>query len=82
MQQRLEAFLARLLTDPGLRERFLAAPSAVGEAAGLSPDECRAVAAIAPQDLHTAARSFAHKRRLKRLHGRFGWLRRLFGRLA
>jgi hypothetical protein len=82
MQHRLEEFLARLLTDPQLRERFLAAPSAVAEAGGLSTEECRAVAEIVPQDLHTAARSFAHKRRLKRLRGRSIWFRRLFSRSA
>ena len=82
MQHRLEVFLARLLTDPQLRERFLADPSVAAEAEGLSADECRALAAMAAPDLRTAARSFAYKRRLKRQHGRFAWLRRLFRTVA
>ena len=82
MQHQLEAFLARLLTDPRLRERFLADPMAIAEADGLSPDQCRALAAVPAPDLRTAARSFAHKRRLKRRRGPFVWLRRLFREMA
>jgi hypothetical protein len=62
MQADVEAFLARLLVDPDVRERFLAAPEQVAVAEGLSPEEARALAAMSADDLRNAARSLAHKR--------------------
>ena len=62
MQADVEAFLARLLVDPDLRERFLADPERVAGAQGLSPEEARALAATNTDVLRTAARSFANKR--------------------
>ena len=62
MQADVEAFLARLLVDPDLRERFLADPEPVAVAQGLSGEEARALAAMNADDLRNAARSFAHKR--------------------
>jgi hypothetical protein len=72
MQADVEAFLARLLVDPDLRERFLADPERVAAEQGLSPEEARALAATNPDDLRNAARSFAHKRAAA---PRFGWRR-------
>ena len=62
MQDRLERFMARLLTDRAFRDEFVAAPEAVGAREGLSQDQCRAVAAMPLRDLRTAARSYEHKR--------------------
>jgi len=62
MQADVERLLARLFTDHRFRERFLADPAAVAREAGLSPEEVEAVARIPSQDLHTAARSYQHKR--------------------
>jgi hypothetical protein len=78
MQDRLEHFMARLLTDRAFREEFLAAPQAVGAREGLSEDQCRAVMAMPPRDLHTAVRSYAHKRQSKPRPA--SWMRRMFGR--
>jgi hypothetical protein len=77
MQPRLEEFLARLLTDPELRRRFVADAAMVAVEHGLSPDECRAVAMMSAQDLATAARSFEHKRNAKAKR-RGWWFKRLF----
>jgi pantoate kinase len=74
MQADVERFLARLLTDPAFRERFLAEPAAVASQAGLSPEETQAVAAIPAQDLRTAARSYQHKRDSKVQRDRSHWL--------
>jgi len=71
--------MARLLTDRAFRDEFLAAPQAVGVREGLSEDQCRAVAAMPPRDLHTAARSYEHKRQSMRPRPA-SWMRRLFGR--
>jgi hypothetical protein len=78
MQDRLERFMARLLTDRAFRDEFLATPQAVGAREGLSEDQCRAVMAMPPRDLHTAARSYAHKRQSKPRPA--SWIRRMFGR--
>lgn len=78
MQDRLERFLARLYTERAFREAFLADPAAVGASEGLSAEECRAVAAVPPDQLSRAARSFAHKRNGKARPASL--LRRLFGR--
>jgi hypothetical protein len=79
MQDRLERFMARLLTDRAFRDEFVAAPQAVGAREGLSEEQCRAVVAMPPRDLHTAARSYAHKRESMRPRPA-SWLRRMFGR--
>jgi hypothetical protein len=73
MQAEVEAFLARLLVDPALRERFLTDPERVAVAQGLSSEEARALAAMSADDLRNAARSFAHKRASA---PRPGWRRR------
>jgi hypothetical protein len=62
MQADVERLLARLLTDRGFRERFLAAPADVARNEGLSPEEAEAVARMPARDLRTAARSYQHKR--------------------
>jgi hypothetical protein len=62
MQADVERLLARLLTDRGFRERFLAQPADVARQEGLSPEEAKAVAELPSQDLRTAARSYEHKR--------------------
>jgi hypothetical protein len=62
MQADVERFLARLLTDRDLRERFLADRASVAKDAGLSPEEVEGMARMPPQNLRTAARSYQHKR--------------------
>jgi hypothetical protein len=75
MQADVERFLARLLTDPGFRNRFLADRAGViAEDAGLSPEEAQAMARMPAQDLRTAARSYQHKRDAKVPLRRRGWL--------
>jgi hypothetical protein len=61
-----EQFLARIYVAPAFRERFLADPHAEAARAGLSEEQCRALAAIDRIGLKMAARSFAHKRSRKR----------------
>jgi hypothetical protein len=78
MQDRLERFMARLYTDRGLRNAFVADPAATGVREGLSEEQCRAVAAIPLDHLQRAARSYEHKRGGKVKPSSF--LRRLFGR--
>jgi hypothetical protein len=82
MQHQLETFLAQLLTDARVRDRFIGDPFAVAREHGLPPDEARALAVISPHDLRAAARSFDHKRNAKRRRGLPSWLRRLFQRVA
>ena len=65
MQDNLERFLARLYTERAFRAAFFADPAATGAREGLSAEECRAVAAIPPDHLNRAARSFGHKRSTK-----------------
>jgi hypothetical protein len=57
-----EAFLARLYTDAGLREAFIADPAAVARREGFSDDEARALAAADLVGLRLAAESYARKR--------------------
>ncbi len=66
----LEAFLARLYTDDALRERFLAAPQAEAQRAGLNAAEAEALAAIDRVGLELNVRSLTRKRerREKRDH--------------
>ncbi len=67
----VEAFLVRLYVDAERRARFLADPMAVARAAGLSPDECVALAAIDREGLRAAGESYAAK---QERHGVFkGW---------
>ena len=73
MQTDVERFLARLLTDPGLRERFLADRIGVAKDAGLSPEEAEGVARMPSQNLRTAARSYQHKRAAKVPRGARNW---------
>ena len=73
MQADVERFLARLLTDRGFRERFLAAPSDVARHEGLTPEEAEAVARIPARGLRTAARSYQHKRDASPRGGRRKW---------
>jgi hypothetical protein len=74
MQADIERFLARLLTDRGFREQFLASPADVAQKEGLSPAEAQAVAAMPVQDLRTAAHSYQHKRDSKVQSKRRNWL--------
>lgn len=62
----LEALLARLYVDPAARAQFLADPLGAARAAGLDEEEARAAAALDPDELERAARSFAHKRASRR----------------
>jgi hypothetical protein len=78
MQDKLERFMARLLTDRGFREKFLADPMATGAQEGLSAEQCRAVAAMPSNGLRVAARSYEYKRGAKAKPASV--LRRLFGR--
>ena len=80
MPDRLERFMARLLTDRAFREKFLADPVATGAREGLSAEQCRAVAALPSNDLQVAARSYAHKRATAKGR-RAPLLRRLFGKM-
>lgn len=58
---RLEGFLARLYTDAGFLERFIARPAEVARASGLSADQAHAVAAMDMGDLRLAAGGFRSK---------------------
>jgi hypothetical protein len=58
----IETFLARLYTDEGLRNAFIAAPLDIAVAHGASPSEAAALAAMDMESLTLAARSFARKR--------------------
>ena len=57
-----EIVLARLYTDAGFRERFLAAPLQVALGEGLSEEEARAMAGVDRVGLELAAHSFEKKR--------------------
>ena len=62
MQADVERFLARLLTDRDLRERFAVDPLRVGLAEGLGPDDAEMIARMPVQDLRIAGRSYDRKR--------------------
>jgi hypothetical protein len=72
MQARVERFLARLMTEAELRDRFVADAVGVARQEGLTPAEAEAAAKVPMQDLLTAARSFEYKRSAKRRRSR-GW---------
>jgi pantoate kinase len=84
MQADIERLLARLYTDPQLRERFLDDAAGVAQEAGLSPSEAEAVAQMSAQDLGIAARSYQSKRASNApghaTRGLGHWLRRLVRR--
>jgi hypothetical protein len=58
----LEAFLARLYTDPAARAAFLIDPRGEARGAGLSPAQADALADLDRLGLELAADSFARKR--------------------
>ena len=66
MRPEFETFLARLYTDAPLRARFLADPRAETARHQLTAEECEALARIDRVGLELSARSFAHKRALKK----------------
>ncbi len=76
----LEAFLARLYSDPTLAESFCADMSSAVQGAGLSDEEIAALREIDQTGLKMAAASYAHKRAGRKpgkSHGGlFGWLRK------
>jgi hypothetical protein len=59
----LEAFLARVYVDDGLRARVIADPRRTARDAGLSEPQCEQFAKLDVAGLVLAARSFAGKRR-------------------
>jgi hypothetical protein len=73
VQADVERFLARLMTERELRDRFLADAIEVAKQEGLSAEEADAVARIPIADLLTAARSYDHKRGAKPQRARW-WL--------
>jgi hypothetical protein len=60
-----EAFLARIYVDADYRARFLASPWEMARLAGLSEEECGALAAIDRTGLEMAAISYSRKREQK-----------------
>ena len=58
----VEAALARLYTDPELRERFFADPAAVAAAMGLGPDDASRVARVDRGQVEAFAESLVIKR--------------------
>ncbi len=62
-----EAFLARLYTDEPMLKRFLVDPRGEAQRAGLSGQECEALAAVDQAGLRIAADSFRKKREGKHM---------------
>jgi len=62
MSAAVEVFLARLYTDAGLREAFIADPAAVARREGFGGSELEALAATDLVGLRLAAESYARKR--------------------
>jgi len=58
----LEAFLARIYTDPQALDRFLSDPRGEAVRAGLDREVAEAAAGMNRADLQLAAHSFARKR--------------------
>jgi hypothetical protein len=78
-----ESFLARIYIDTQARVRFLADPYGEAAKAGLTAEECAALAQIDRVGLELAADSFARKRagrlrsrRNKRMSRWLDWFRR------
>ena len=63
----LEAYLARLYTDPVERKKFLSDPFKAALDVGLSQDDANALSSIDKVGLRMAAASYAHKREQHRL---------------
>jgi hypothetical protein len=72
----VEALLARLYTDPALRQRFLVDPAAISRDAGLTEAEVAALTRIDRVGLQLAADSYEHKR-MAHQERRIGWRERL-----
>jgi hypothetical protein len=72
----LETFLARLYTDAAARARFNADPGGEAARAGLSAEECTAMARCDRVGLEMAAESFGHKR-ARQGKRRLPWHRRV-----
>ena len=71
-----EAFLARIYVDPEVQARFLADPHGEAQKAGLTEEECEALANIDRVGLELAAKSFARKRTMRELHpGKGSWVK-------
>lgn len=64
--QNVEALLARLLAEPGLRARFLRDPRGEARRAGLSEAEAASFAAMDATELELAGASVDAKRRGRR----------------
>jgi hypothetical protein len=74
----LEAFLARVYVDEGLRARVIADPRSAGRDAGLREQQCEQLAGLDVAGVVLAARSFAGKRRrTQSARHRQRWYRRL-----
>ena len=58
----IEAYLARLYTDPAAREIFLADPALAAREAGLAEEDANSLRNIDQVGLRMAAASYAHKR--------------------
>ena len=72
-QLALETYLARLYTEPALREAFLADPARAAHEAGFDDADTNALCAIDRAGLRMAADSYAkkgaqHRQPRKRLH--------------
>jgi|HubBroStandDraft_6_1064221.scaffolds.fasta_scaffold363131_1 hypothetical protein len=76
MQADVERLLARLLTDRDLRERFIADPTGIAIAEGLTAEEAEMTARMPVQDLRAAGRSYEHKRKAKGGVARKTWFAR------
>lgn len=66
----LEVFLARVYTDVDVRTRFLRDPAGEAMRAGLTEEQCRALAGVDRTGVEMAARSFGRKRTLKQQRAR------------
>jgi hypothetical protein len=73
--------MARMFTDREFREAFLADPAVIGAREGLTPEECRAIAAMPVGDVRRAARSYTAKRAGAPPQQR-SWLRRVSRRVV
>ncbi len=62
----VEALLARLYSEPGLREEFVASPVAVALRSGLTEEEAVEMAATDMNALEVAAQSYASERGVRR----------------